>query len=97
MLCTIMARISPKSPSPPARSWSADSLAFKPRLLTKAQFAEARRKRAEQTRSCGSLRSLNATGGADCMRRATTLAFYAALGLAVAWAIVSFWPSHFKQ
>lgn len=42
-----MARKSPKPTSRPARSWSADSLAFKPRLLTKAQFAEARRKRAD--------------------------------------------------
>jgi hypothetical protein len=40
-----MARQLPKPSSP--RTWSADSLAFKPRLLTKAQFAEARRKRAD--------------------------------------------------
>jgi uncharacterized membrane protein YuzA (DUF378 family) len=31
------------------------------------------------------------------MKRAMTLVLYAVLGLAVAWAIVSFWPSHFKQ
>jgi hypothetical protein len=40
-----MARQLSKPLSP--RSWSADSLAFKPRLLTKAQFAAARRKRAD--------------------------------------------------
>jgi len=43
---TSMARHSPKPPSPRI-SWSADSLAFKPRLLTSAQFAVARRKRAD--------------------------------------------------
>jgi uncharacterized protein (DUF2461 family) len=31
------------------------------------------------------------------MKRAMTLVFYAALGLAVAWAMVSFWQPHFKQ
>lgn len=41
-----MARQLPKPPTP-RTIWSADSLAFKPRLLTKAQFAEARRKRAD--------------------------------------------------
>jgi hypothetical protein len=41
-----MARQLPKPPSPRI-TWSADSLAFRPRLLTKAQFAEARRKRAD--------------------------------------------------
>ena len=46
MLCRFMARQLPKPPSPPI-TWSADSLAFKPRLLTKAQFAKARRKRIE--------------------------------------------------
>ena len=41
-----MARQLPKPPSPHI-GWSANSLAFKGRLLTKAQFAEARRKRAD--------------------------------------------------
>jgi hypothetical protein len=31
------------------------------------------------------------------MKRAMTLVLYAVLGFAVAWAIVSFWPPHFKQ
>jgi hypothetical protein len=31
------------------------------------------------------------------MHQAMKLALYAALGLAVAWAIVRFWPSHFKM
>jgi len=43
---TFMANHSPKPPSP-RPSWSADSLAFKPRLLTSAQYAVARRKRAD--------------------------------------------------
>ena len=46
MLRRFMGRQLPKPPSPRI-SWSADSLAFKPRLLTKAQFAETRRKRAD--------------------------------------------------
>ena len=45
MLLGYMDRQSPKPPSP--RIWSADSLAFKARLLAKAEFAEARRKRAD--------------------------------------------------
>jgi hypothetical protein len=31
------------------------------------------------------------------MNQAMKLVLYAVLGLAVAWAIVSFWPPHFKQ
>jgi uncharacterized membrane protein YuzA (DUF378 family) len=31
------------------------------------------------------------------MKRIVTVAFYALLGLAVAWAIVNFWPPHFKM
>jgi uncharacterized membrane protein YuzA (DUF378 family) len=31
------------------------------------------------------------------MQRMMTVAFYVVLGLAVAWAIVSFWPPHFKM
>jgi hypothetical protein len=46
VLCRFMARQLPKPPSPRI-TWSADSFVFKPRLLTKAQFAEARRKRIE--------------------------------------------------
>jgi len=36
-------------PKPPSHriSWSADSLAFKPRLLTSTQYAVMRRKRAD--------------------------------------------------
>ena len=36
------------------------------------------------------------TGGTDCVKRAMTLVFYAALCLVVAWAIVSFWLPHFR-
>jgi hypothetical protein len=31
------------------------------------------------------------------MKRVLAIGLYAALALAVAWAIVSFWPPHFKQ
>jgi hypothetical protein len=42
-----MARQPPEPPTGRISVWGADSLAVKRRLLTKAQFAEIRRKRAD--------------------------------------------------
>jgi DNA-binding GntR family transcriptional regulator len=89
-----MARQLPKPPSPRI-SWSADSLAFKPRLLTKAQFAEARRKRADHQEKLAAADGVRARAAA--LNQAMKLVLYAVIGLAVAWAIVSFWLPHFKQ